>query len=261
LDGGPAAWREGRGEWEVQIILLGSLIAGMAALSQALTGFGFALVLVPLLNLLLDAKMVVIISISLGLVSKVPILVQDWRHVEPRRIAPLSVAAIVGSVVGVQLLLNTNANVLKVAIGVVVVAFAIPMLLDYRRPARREGLATLIVGLVSGILNGSTSMGGPPVVLLGVNQAWSKVSFRANLVAFFVISNVSTLAMLSAAGAFTSDVIQLDLILVPAVLVGIVVGGRLFAAIPAERFRKFVVLLVIASGLLSTWTGVQSLLH
>jgi uncharacterized membrane protein YfcA len=104
-------------------------------------------------------------------------------------------------------------------------------------------------------------MGGPPVVLLGVNQAWSKVSFRANLVAFFVITNVSTLVMLSAAGAFTAEIVRLDLFLVPAVLIGIVVGNRLFAVMPAARFRKFVVLLVIASGLLSTWTGVLSLLR
>ena len=243
----------------MEIVLLGSLIAGLAALAQAVTGFGFALVLVPLLALIVDPKLVVVISVSLGLVSKAPIILQDWRHVELRKIAPLCVAAIVGSLAGVQILLSANPYVLKVVIGVAVIALSLPLLFEMRRPARRERLATALVGLTSGVLNGATSMGGPPVVLFGVNQAWGKQSFRANLCAYFVVTNVSTLLMYAATRTLTAEALRLDLLLVPAVIVGFLVGNRLFPLVPVDRFRKGVVLLVIATGLLSATTGLRAL--
>ena len=103
-------------------------------------------------------------------------------------------------------------------------------------------------------------MGGPPVVLLGVNQGWVKESFRANLLAFFVVSNTSSLLNLAGAGALTPAALTLDLLLIPATIVGILAGNWLFVRIDADRFRKLVVLLVIATGLLSIWTGARALL-
>jgi uncharacterized membrane protein YfcA len=241
-------------------LLVASLVVFLAAAAQAVTGFGFALVLVPLLAFVYDPKLVVIVSISLGLICKLPLLVPSWREVQLLRIAPLSLSAIVGTYFGTQLLVRADADVLRLAIGVLVVVLASPLLFDLRRPVVREGLAALGVGFTSGVLGGATSMGGPPVVLLGVNQAWTKESFRANLLAFFVVSNASSLVNLARVGALTSPVLALDAALLPATLVGVVAGNWLFRRIPAERFRKLVVLVVIVTGCLSIWTGASALL-
>ena len=239
-------------------LVVAALIAIIASAAQALTGFGFALVLVPLLGLLFAPKTVVMISLSLGLVCKLPLLVHSWRQVEVARIAPLCVAAILGSVVGTQALIHTDPKTLRLGIGIVVVALGIPLLLDRRWPVRREGLAALGVGLLSGALNGATSMGGPPVVLLGANQSWSKESFRANLTAFFVVSNVASLGLLVAAGAFPVGVLILDLELAPGVALGLVAGNVLFGRLPVAAFRRLVVLLVIVMGCVSIWTGLRA---
>ncbi len=241
-------------------LLLASLIVLLASAAQAVTGFGFALVLVPLLAVVYDPKLVVIISISLGLICKLPLLISTWRQVQLLQIVPLSLTAIVGTYFGTQILLRADADVLRLVIGFVVVLLASPMLFDYRRPVIRERLAALGVGFVSGVLGGATSMGGPPVVLLGVNQGWRKESFRANLLAFFVVSNSSSLVNLAGAGALKSSALALDVLLVPATAVGILAGNWLFKRIDHDRFRKIVVLLVIATGLLSVWTGATALL-
>lgn len=236
------------------------LVVVLASAAQAVTGFGFALVLVPLLALVYDPRLVVVVSISLGLVCKLPLLLASWRRVQLLRIAPLALAAVVGTFFGTQLLLRVDPDVLRLALGCVVVLLASPMLLDFRRPVVRERLASLGVGFASGVLGGATSMGGPPVVLLGVNQGWAKESFRANLLAFFVVSNTSSLVNLAGAGALTRPALTLDLLLVPATAAGILAGSWLFGRIDADRFRRLVVLLVIATGLLSIWTGARALL-
>jgi uncharacterized membrane protein YfcA len=241
-------------------LLVASLIVFLASAAQAVTGFGFALVLVPLLAFVYEPKLVVIVSISLGILCKVPLLVPCWREVQWRRIAPLTLTAIVGTYFGTQLLVLLDADVLRLSIGCLVVLLASPMLFDFRRPVVREGLAALGVGFTSGVLGGATSMGGPPVVLLGVNQAWRKESFRANLLAFFVVSNTSSLLNLARAGALTGGMVALDAALIPATALGIVAGNWLFKRIAPERFRKLVVVFVIATGLLSIWTGARALI-
>ena len=241
-------------------LVLAGAIASLASISQAVTGFGFALVLVPLLSLVYEPKLVVLISLSLGLACKLPLLAQTWRQVQPARIAPLCLAAIAGTLFGVRLLLLASGPALQLGIGLVVVVLASAMLPNWSRPVKRESLAMWGIGFLSGLLTGSTSMGGPPVVLLGVNQAWEKDGFRANLLAFFMVSNVATLLSLWLAGALSVGMLRLDALLLPAVLLGVVIGNAIFKALPAEQFRRLVVLLVIASGALSAWTGASRLL-
>ena len=242
-------------------VLLAAAIACLASLAQALTGFGFALVLVPLLSLLYDPKLVVLASLTLGMACKAPLLAQAWRQVQLARIAPLTLAAVAGTFAGTRLLLAASSPVLQLGIGLLVVVLAAAMLTKPSRPLRREGLASLLVGLVSGVLTGSTSMGGPPVVLLGVKQNWEKESFRANLLAFFALTSLSSLLSLWEAGALGEELLLLDAVLLPAVLVGVIAGSSLFKAIPAERFRLLVVLLVVATGAASAWTGGNKLLQ
>lgn len=241
-------------------LLVASLVVLLASAAQAVTGFGFALVLVPLLALVYDPKLVVIISISLGLLCKLPLLIPSWRQVQFLRIVPLTLTAVVGTYFGTQILLRVDADILRLVIGFVVVLLSSPMLFNFRRPVIRERLASLGVGFTSGVIGGATSMGGPPVVLLGVNQGWKKESFRANLLAFFVVSNSSSLVNLAGAGALTTSALALDLLLLPATAAGILAGNWLFGRIDAERFRRLVVMLVMATGLLSVWTGAAALL-
>jgi len=99
------------------------------------------------------------------------------------------------------------------------------------------------------------------VVLLGVKQNWEKESFRANLLAFFALTSLSSLLSLWEAGALGEELLLLDAVLLPAVLVGVIAGSSLFKAIPAERFRLLVVLLVVATGAASAWTGGNKLLQ
>ena len=78
-----------------------------------------------------------IVSISLGLVCKLPLLAQTWRQVQLLRIAPLALAAVVGTYFGTQLLLRVDADVLRLVLGIVVVLLASPMLFEFR-PAGRS---------------------------------------------------------------------------------------------------------------------------
>jgi uncharacterized protein len=244
----------------VEMLLLASAITFVAALAQTVTGFAFALILVPLLSLVYPPKLVVMVSLTLGLLTKPPLLLSCWRQVQLVRIAPMGAAAIVGAVLGTRLFVLADPTTLKLAIAVLVVALGVPLLLEYRRPFGNERLACLAAGFVSGLLTGSTSMGGPPVVLMGVNQLWEKHHLRANLIAYFTITSIASIALLTGAGVLQAEVLSLDATLLPAVALGFAAGLVAVGRVHPAAFRRGVILLILGSGILGAWTALASLL-
>lgn len=235
------------------------VIAFFAGASQGLTGFGFSLILVPLLSLIYDPKAAVMVSLTLGLVSKVLLLIQDWRHVQWRLLAPLVLAALVGNAAGTRVILYADSTVLHLVIGITVVVIAALLLFDFRVKLRREKVATVLVGLVSGALIGSTSMGGPPVVLFGINQAWAKQSLRANMIAYFTITFVFTSALLAFSGALTRDIMLTDAVMLPSMVVGLYAGNLAFHRAPRDLLYRVAILFVIATGIVGVYTSATSL--
>lgn len=237
-----------------------SVIAFLAAAAQAITGFGFALVLVPLLSLVYDPKAAVIVSLTLGMLSKLPLFLPHARLVRPAVLAPLTLAAFVGIYFGTRLLIYADPSLVRVLIGITVIILCIPLFFDLRWRVKRERLATMLVGLVSGSLTGSTSMGGPPVVLFGVNQNWPRETFRANLLAYFIITNLFTLTLIAQAGVITRDVLLTDAKMIPGLVLGLLVGNTVFHRVPTQVFQRVIVLFVVATGVIGVYSGACDLL-
>ncbi|MHB1415223.1 MAG: sulfite exporter TauE/SafE family protein [Chloroflexota bacterium] len=244
----------------MDFIASGLAIAFLAAVAQAVTGFGFGLVLVPLFSLIYDPKAVVMISLSLGFLSKLPILWQDRKFVQLPVIAPLTIAALIGNLAGTQALVYADSSFLRLGIGATVVILSTLMLFNRRWHIKREGLATAVVGFVSGTLTGSTSMGGPPVVLFGVNQAWAKESLRANMTAFSTLTFVFSAALLAISGALTPEIMRLDAVLVPGVALGLFSGNFAFRRAPRGLLYRAIILFVIGTGFVGIFGAINGLL-
>ncbi len=230
-----------------------------AAACQSLTGFGFALVMVPLLSLTWDIKSAVVTSTLLSTASLLPLLVEVRGHVEMSRITPLLVGSFAGIPAGIWLLDWIDPEALKILVGALVIAASV---LLYLAPgsgrSQIRAAPSAMVGALSGALRSSTSMGGPPVVLYLLGSERRIEPFRATLVAFFVPSSILAVAGLAAAGKVTPEILRTSAIALPALVVGLVVGARLRATIREDLFRTVVLLVLIATSIaviLSASTG------
>ena len=94
-------------------------------------------------------------------------------------------------------------------------------------PLRKPHFALYPVGFLGGFLNGSISIGGPPVILFLTSQGTSKDTFRANLAAYFALTGGLATLGFALVGLLTRDVMVYAAALVPAALLGIYVGVRL----------------------------------
>ena len=100
---------------------------------------------------------------------------------------PLFASSLVGIIPGVYILKVIDPTLLKLCIGILILLVSFFMAANYVVTIKREKLATVLVGIMSGFMGGATSLGGPPVVLFLMNQQQDKEAFRANLVRFFLL--------------------------------------------------------------------------
>ena len=135
-------------------------------------------------------------------------------------------------------------------IGLLLVLFSTYSLARPRLVVARGGaLADGMVGVISGLVGGSTGLAGIPVIVWSTLQGWSKDEQRAVFQPVAVAIFVMILIWFGGAGMVTTDTIQLFLIGLPAVLIGTWLGFQLYGKLNEATFRIVVLLLLLISGL------------
>jgi len=232
-------------------IVSGMLVIFFAAMTQGITSFGFSLIGLPLLGFLLPLKIIVPILVIYSLVLNTIILYHIKEFIDFKKISILVTVGIIGTPFGVYLLKISDESTLKLLIGVIITIAAIANFYGYKMKVKNEKLSYIPVGLVSGLLNGSVSLGGPPIVLFLTNQDVEKQVFRANLTLYFWILNIITIPTQFLGGLITSEVIKYTIYLSPGLIVGTLLGIRLGNKLDENLFKKLTLILILCMGVLS----------
>jgi uncharacterized protein len=226
------------------------LIVFAAAAVQAITGFGYALVAVPLLTVIVDPPTAVVGSALAGLWLSVVVTARERMHVRWRPALTLVGTSVLGMPIGLVLLAVLSDRALRLLIAAVVLLCTVQVWRAVRLP---EHPAVVVgAGLVSGVLSTSTGTNGPPLVAAFQAMGYDPRNFRATLAAVFVGSGVLGIAGFAAAGQITRPVVLLALVGAPAAAVGWFAGNTLFVRIDGTRFRHVVLTGLVISSLIST---------
>jgi uncharacterized membrane protein YfcA len=242
-------------ELDPTLLIVGGLTVLFAGFLRGLTGFGFALVAVPIVSTLVEPQIVVPMILMHGVVTSVPLLIHARHEVQPLRIWPLMVGAIIGAPFGSYLLIVLEPDTLRLLIGFVALGFALLLLVGFNRPIARERLAFLPVGFLSGLLNGSSSMSGPPVILFFANQRIPPMVFRANIMLLFFSTNIATAFAFIVGGVFSTDSFLLAAAFGPSLFIGTYLGTRYSRSVNARAFRGIALAVVMVSGLIAIIDG------
>lgn len=218
-----------------------------AALVQSVSGFGFALMAVPLMVIVIDLQVAVVVSAIVGMVST---SWQAWQLREQRdRVLTrrFIVSSCLGAPLGLAAFIWVPQDVLKLVLGISVL-FGVVVLgrgLDMRSTHHSFDW---LMGVLSGVLLMATSTNGPPLVFTLHARRINAETFRATLNSVFAIAGMISVVLFVASGKVTSEVIKLSVISVPIMVGGVYVGMLLRRFIAPERFRLLVLVLLAASG-------------
>jgi uncharacterized membrane protein YfcA len=221
----------------------------VAAFLQSLSGFGFAIIVMPLLTLFLGVQTAAPVVALVGLTVYSINLVRFRRAVNAGEVLRLGAGAILGVWLGLWLLANVDEAIVERLLGLILMAYATYAWLS---PASLRTLSRRWVypaGFLAGCLGGAYNTPGPPVIVYGSLRRWPKDEFRAGLQALFFISAVPVVASHLLAGHVTRQVFTFYLVALPALALGILAGARLDSRVDRERFRRLVLAMILVLGL------------
>lgn len=235
-------------------VLLG--VAGvilLAGFAQTVSGFGFALVAVPLLSVLTDPVTAVVAATVLGMVMSLSNAVQLREHVQFSALKVILPTGVLGMPLGLLALKVVDPRWLSWGIGVVVIVFTVLLVRGLHLRGRGPAVAA---GVVSGVLLTSTGMNGPPLVIAFQGQRLSPAAFRGTLQAAFSVHDLIAILGFVVAGVFGADVVRVVAAGLVPMLLGWGVGNRTLRHIDAARFRWIVLGLLLATGVTSLVNGI-----
>ena len=229
--------------------LLLALIAFAGALVFGITGFGAALVTIPLATHLVPLPFALALfvlvdlacALSVGLENPKRALRAEWI-----RLVPMIAA---GTAIGVTLLVNLPRDAATAALGAFIVAYA---LYSFVRPSARQPVAAgwaWLAGFAGGITSTVFGAGGPPYAIYLSQRGLAKEQFRATL-GFATMTSISlrAVAFLLTGALLDAAVWRHALFAVPGALLGIAVARRVFLRISREALMRAVALLLLATG-------------
>lgn len=174
------------------VAVLGAVFAG--AMTQRVTGLGFALVAAPFLVLLLGPLEGVLVSNLLSLVVSLVVLACTWRHVDVKRTILLAAPALLAVPLGAWVALALPGPLLLVVVGGLVLSGLIVVLCSQRARVFKGTGGAMSAGAMSGFMNASAGVGGPAVTLYALSTDWRQPTFLPSIQCYFALVSAASLA-------------------------------------------------------------------
>lgn len=230
---------------------LAMVIIFASALVQGALSFGFSLIALPLLGMIMPYKTIVPVLTILSCVLNIIILVRLKRIPRLKQIALILGLSLAFTPLGVYLLKWLDDDIMKKAVGAMIIVIALLMRFHKKPLNVNMRFQTILAGILSGILNGSVSLSGPPIVILLSLNATDKQTFRSTLTTMFLMLNVVTIYLYYRNGLFQSIDPSAVVYFIPLVIFGSLVGIFLGNYLNEAHFKRYVLNLLIFMGLIN----------
>lgn len=218
---------------------------------RGFTGFGGALLTVPLLSLLWDVQLAIVVVAAMQVVTGGTLAIISRRTVARAELVRVLAPSFAGLAAGALLLSELPVEWVAAALGVFSIVAGTNVMIKLRRVVAAQpasGAATGVAGLLAGLLQGMVGTGGPVIVPYLQRILPTATTLRATLLTYFLALDVVRLASYVPLGVAGRDAVAPVLYLLPFAVVASLAGGRLQLQVSETLFRGVVGMLLIVSG-------------
>lgn len=228
------------------VVIAASLFGGFVS---GLTGFALGLIVLGIwLHVMPPSVAGPVLTICV-LWSQALALPSLRRHIDARRLWPFLVGGLPGVPIGVWLLRYVDPVLFKRAVGVFLMASAAYLLFGKRAVVTGGGRkADGAIGFVGGILGGLAGLSGAVPTLWSVLRGCDKDASRAVYQTFNLVILSTAVVGLWIAGSLHEAHLHFTLVALPCVAIGVFAGLQAYRWVDRDRFRRLVLVLLLASG-------------
>ena len=227
-----------------------SIIFFVAGFIQGLSGFGSALLAMPLLTIFIDVKVAVPLCIlnSFLITSYLSFKLKDYMEI--KKILPLVAGSLPGIYLGIAFLKSMDADLIKILLGLMIVSYCFYTLVFRPAPRKVHRAWAYIAGFATGFIGSAFSAGGPPTIIYTTLTGWSKNHIKATLTGFFFIGNIIIITGHAASGLTNALVLKYMLASAGFVLSGVYLGSLLYDRTDIHAYLNVILITLMALGIM-----------
>jgi uncharacterized membrane protein YfcA len=226
-------------------------VAFISGLVRGFSGFGSALIYVPLMAAIYEPRIAAVTLLITDSVASMPFTVGEIRRCNWREVAPVSIAAVATIPLGVLALQYFEPVTLRWGIAILVVGLLAVMASGWRYHVAPSIPTSVGVGLVAGLGAGAVQISGPVAIIYWLGGPNSAATIRANLMVYFGLLAAASFVIYYLRGLFTADVLVLSLLLGPVFIVSMAGGALLFRGSSEQSYRRVAYAIIALSALVS----------
>jgi uncharacterized protein len=222
-------------------------VAFVSGTARGFSGFGAALIFMPLASSIADPRLVAALLLIIDLVAAAPLLPGAWEKADRKATAIMVAGALIGVPLGTYFLSRLEPVTTRWIISAFVFALLLLLLSGWRYRGKDHTAVSIGIGGLSGFCSGLAQTGGPPIVGYWLGRPIPSVVARANIVLFFGASAFFSAISYAAAGLITMDAIKFSLVVGPVYAIGVWFGASLFGKASETVFRSICYALIAAA--------------
>lgn len=213
------------------------LIAFVSGLARGFSGFGSALIFMPLASSIAAPRLVVVLLLIIDTIGAAPLLPNAWKEADRKATVVIVLGALIGVPTGTYFLTRLDPVTTRWIISIFVAALLVLLLSGWRYRGRDHVALSAGIGALSGFCSGLAQTGGPPIVGYWLGRPVASEIARANILLFFGASDFFSVVSYALTGLITLDAIKLSLVVGPVYAIAIKCGASLFGRASEALFR------------------------
>ena len=221
-------------------VCLGFVIKGLA-------GFGDPLIYTPLLSVALPNSTITPGMLPVSLVLNARVVWQNRAHFSAKVVLPIAAFVMLGIIPGTLLLRYGSPTILKLLLGLVIIAMGIEMLTRKPGAGTPSALLRSVMSFLSGVTAG---LFGIDLLFLAYLErvTQNREEFRGNVCFVFLLESVFRVILYTWNGMFTRESLILSVIALPAAFLGMWIGALLDRRVSDRLSHRFIIYVFILGG-------------
>lgn len=236
-----------------------SLIIFVASIVRGFTGFGLALVAVPLIQFILPVTDTAVFIALINMIFSIIYYRHSKAVVKGQPLGLMALWTGIGVAAGTVILKFVNPAYIQLGWGVLIIFIVVALVRGLNLRIRSDKSAMTLSGLLGGLLAGATGISGPPVAIILSSMNTPREKFNAIISIFIFFAVTYALIFYLISGLIRTEIVILALCCIPALLAGLYTGDKLASRISQKTFTVIVYVVLMIMGVITIFKGAKAI--
>ena len=214
------------------------IVVVLSGFLRGFIGFGSGLLMIPILSYFYSPVFAMVFNIVIEIPATIYLTFVGAKKCNFKEISPMMFTMMLTIPFGTVFLVSIDEQVIKILMSILLIFFVILIAIGWRIKATITRYVLVLGGIISGLMQGATGMGGPPYVTVLLSKNDSDEVARANILVITSGLVISAIISLYYFGLFTKNIFLTGIVTAPIYVFSTYLGSKFFNHSGNKYFRN-----------------------